>query len=177
MHTIFFNRLLPALLLGSLVGFSTMAVGTNSANAADAQFTTQAMTALLQGVADARTERHSPNSSVRAYAKNILSRDLAMGDKLAAIASYYGIKYSTKAPAARFATTAGSSYLQAQLASQQRLISLFHNEMLNGGGADFRTYAADQLPVLHKNLTMAQQLASTGNVASPALGAAAGSQP
>ena len=139
------THLLLAVLVAAQTGDST--------NSADQQFATQAMHQLLQGVSNADAAQSGGDAQLKSIATTIQTDQIGIGNQLVSLASYYGINVSTDPVKA---STDASGYAAAETESLKTLIVLFENEKQNGGGAELRSFAVQELPTLQKDLAALQ---------------------
>jgi hypothetical protein len=142
-------RTLGALTMSAAIGVSLIAAGIDGANSVDQQFATQAMHQLLQGVSNADVAQSGSDANVKSLASTIQSDQVNVGTQLASLSSYYGINVSTD-PLKPSTDAAG--YVESQKTSLKSLIAMFENEEQNGGASQLRTFAAQSLPILQKDL-------------------------
>jgi hypothetical protein len=149
-----FLRVLGACAISVAIGGSLIAAGLDAPNTADQQFTSQAMQSLLQNVSNADAAQTSGDAATKQLAGTLQTDQIAIGSQLASLASYYGINVSTNAPKA---STDGAGYAADQKASLTKLIAIFQTEQQNVDGASqLRSFAAQSLPILEKDLSAIQ---------------------
>ena len=129
----------------------------DAANTADTQFTQQAMQLLLQSVSNANPAQADGTDGVKALATTVQGDEVSIGSQLASISNFYGIKVATNAPKP---SCTASDYAADQAKALAALVALFQAEQQGGGGAQMRTFAAEALPVLEKDLSAAQKAQS-----------------
>ncbi len=148
-------RPLGSIALCGALGLALLgATGGDAVNPADTQFTQQAMHMLLQSVANADVAESGGDANVKSVASTIQNDEIAIGNQLGSLASFYGISVSTDSPKA---STDATGYASSQEQSLQALISVFQNEEQAGGGAQLRAFASQSVPVLQKDLHALQQ--------------------
>jgi hypothetical protein len=125
----------------------------DAANTADTQFTQQAMQLLLQSVSNANPAEADGTDGVKALANSVQGDEVTIGSQLASIADFYGIKVPTDSPKP---SCTASDYAADQAKELSALVALFQGEQQGGGGAQLRSFAAEELPVLQKDLSAAQ---------------------
>lgn len=151
------NKLLRPLVsvaLCSTLGIGLLGAANDAANTADTQFTQQAMQLLLQSVSNANPAEADGNSGVKTLATTVQGDEVNIGTQLVSIAGFYGINVSTKAPQP---SCTASDYAANQAKTLAELVALFEAEQSAGGGAQMRSFAAQTLPVLEKDLSAAQK--------------------
>lgn len=111
------------------------------------------MHVLLQSVANADVAESGSDAQAKTVASSVQSDEIAIGNQLASLSSYYGIPLSTEAPKA---TTDAAGYTADQAHQLQTLIGLFEQEKDGGGGAQLRAFAGQSLPILEKDLHAVQ---------------------
>lgn len=151
------NKLLRPLVsvaLCSTLGVALLGAANDAANTADTQFTEQAMQLLLQSVSNANPAEADGSDGVKQLATTVQGDEVNVGTQLASIASFYGIKVSTNAPQP---SCTASDYAADQAKTLAALVALFEAEQNGGGGAQMRSFAAETLPVLEKDLSEAQK--------------------
>jgi len=152
-----FLRPLVSVALCSTLGIGLLGAANDAANTADSQFTQQAMQLLLQSVSNANTAQADGSDGVKTLATNVQGDEVNIGTQLASLASFYGINVSTNAPKPN---CTASDYAADQAKALSQLVVLFQAEQTGGGGAQLRTFAAQELPVLQKDLAAAQKAQS-----------------
>jgi hypothetical protein len=140
--------------LCSTLGIGLLGAANDAANPADTQFTQQAMQLLLQSVSNANPAQADGTDGVKALATTVQGDEVNVGTQLASIASFYGIKVATDSPKP---SCTASDYAADQAKALSQLVVLFQAEQTNGGGAQMRSFAAQELPVLQKDLDAAQK--------------------
>jgi hypothetical protein len=150
-------RPLVSVALCSTLGIALLGAANDAANPADTQFTQQAMQLLLQSVSNANPAEADGTDGVKTLATNVQSDEVSIGTQLASIASYYGIKVGTDSPKP---SCTASDYAADQAKALSQLVALFQSEETNGGGAQMRSFAAQELPTLQKDLDAAQKTTS-----------------
>ncbi len=150
-------RPLVSVALCSTLSIGLLAAANDAANTADTQFTQQAMQLLLQSVSNANPAQTSGTDGVKALATTVQGDEVTIGSQLASISSFYGIKVATNSPQP---SCTASDYAANQAKALTALIALFEAEQHGGGGAQLRTFAAEALPVLEKDLSAAQKAQS-----------------
>ena len=143
--------------LCTTLGIGLLGAANDAANTADTQFTQQAMQLLLQSISNANPAEASGNTGVKALATSVQGDEVNIGTQLGSIASFYGIKVSTNAPQP---SCTASNYAVDQAKDLSHLVALFQAEEHAGGGGQLRTFAAEALPVLEKDLSAAQKAQS-----------------
>lgn len=151
------HRLLRPLVpvaLCSTLGIALLGAGQgDSTSAADSQFTQQAMQLLLQSVSNANPAQADGSDGVKALATTVQGDEVNVGSELASIANFYGIKVATDSPKP---SCTASDYAADQAKALSQLVALFQAEQQNGGAPQMRSFAAQELPVLEKDLSAAQ---------------------
>jgi hypothetical protein len=150
-------RPLVSVALCSTLGIGLLGAANDAANTADTQFTQQAMQLLLQSVSNANPAEADGTDGVKALATTVQGDEVNVGSQLASIANFYGIKFATDAPKP---SCTASDYAADQAKALSQLVALFQSEQANGGGAQLRSFAAEELPVLQKDLDAAQKAGS-----------------
>jgi hypothetical protein len=150
-------RPLVSVALCSTLGVALLGAANDAANPADTQFTKQAMQLLLQSVSNANPAEADGNDGVKALATSVQGDEVTIGSQLASIAGFYGITVSTNSPSP---SCTASDYATNQAKTLSALVALFEAEQTSGGGAQMRTFAAEALPVLKKDLSAAQKAQS-----------------
>ncbi|HTV74643.1 MAG TPA: DUF4142 domain-containing protein [Candidatus Acidoferrales bacterium] len=152
-HTIVLRSLGSLALTGVLgLGLLGASGGSDAVTSADTQFAQSAMHMLLQGVSNADAAQGG-DSSVKGLATGIQTDEIAIGNQLASLASYYGINVSTDSPKA---STDAAGYAADQAHDLPELIALFEQEKDGGGSAQLRSFASQALPTLQKDLAAVQ---------------------
>jgi hypothetical protein len=146
-------RPLVSVALCSTLGIGLLGAANDAANTADTQFTQQAMQLLLQSVSNANPAQADGTDGVKALATTVQSDEVNVGTQLASIANFYGISVTTDSPKP---SCTASDYAADQAKELAQLVALFQTEQQNGGGAQLRSFAAAELPVLQKDLDAAQ---------------------
>jgi hypothetical protein len=146
-------RPLVSVALCSTLGIGLLGAANDAANTADTQFTQQAMQLLLQSVSNANPAEADGTDGVKALANTVQGDEVNVGSQLASIAGFYGIKVATDSPKP---SCTASDYAADQAKALSQLVVLFQAEQANGGGAQLRSFAAEELPVLQKDLSAAQ---------------------
>jgi putative membrane protein len=150
------------------------------ANAFDTKFVQAAMQADSTEIEQARAELQASNDpSVQLYARTIIKDHTTATSQLAALAQSLNVSYPDMHVQANTPDTMGSpppggaaanpsmsatAYFQGQVKAHQEAILLFQNEARNGGSAQLKRFAADELPTLNAHLAMAQQYLSSGTI-------------
>ncbi len=147
-------RPLVSVALSSTLGIGLLGAANDAASPADTQFSQQAMQLLLQSVSNANPAQTDGAEGVKALATTVQGDEVDIGSQLASIANFYGIKVATDAPKP---SCTPSDYAADQAKALAALVALFEAEQQDGGGAQLRTFAAEALPVLEKDLSAAQQ--------------------
>ncbi len=148
-------RPLGSIALCGALGLALLgAAAGDAANSADTQFTQQAMQTLLQSVSNADVAESGGDAHMKSLASTIQYDEIAIGNQLGTLASFYGINVSTNAPKA---STDAAGYAATQTQELQSLIVLFQSEERNGGGEQLRAFANQEIPVLQKDLQALQQ--------------------
>ena len=147
-------RPLVSVALCSTLGIGLLGAANDAASTADTQFTQQAMQLLLQSVSNANPAQADGSDGVKTLASSVQSDEVSVGTQLVSIASFYGIKVSTESPKP---SCTASDYAADQAKALSHLVVLFQAEQLNGGGAQLRSFAAQALPVLEKDLSAARE--------------------
>lgn len=150
-------RPLVSAALCSTLGIGLLGAANDAANTADTQFSQQAMQLLLQSVSNANPAEADGSDGVKALATNVQGDEVSIGSQLASIANYYGINVSTEAPKP---SCTPADYATDQAKALSQLVALFQAEQQGGGGAQLRTFAADALPMLEKDLNAARHAQS-----------------
>jgi hypothetical protein len=150
-------RPLVSVALCSTLGIGLLGAANDAANTADSQFTQQAMQLLLQSVSNANPAEADGSDGVKALATTVQGDEVNVGTQLASIANFYGIKVATDSPKP---SCTPSDYAADQAKALSQLVALFQAEQQNGGGAQLRSFAATELPVLQKDLDAAQKASS-----------------
>lgn len=151
-------RPLASVALCSTLGVALLGASTNdAANPADSQFTQQAMQLLLQSVSNGNPAQADGSDGVKTLASGVQTDEVSIGTQLASIASFYGIKVSTNSPKP---SCTAADYAADQAKALSHLVALFQAEQSSGGGAQLRSFAAEALPVLQKDLSAAQKAQS-----------------
>lgn len=150
-------RPLVSVALCSTLGIGLLGAASDTANTADTQFTQQAMQLLLQSVSNANPAEADGTDGVKTLATSVQGDEVNVGSELASIANFYGIKVATGSPKP---SCTASDYAADQAKALSALVVLFQAEQQNGGGAQLRSFAAEQLPVLEKDLSAAQKASS-----------------
>lgn len=150
-------RPLVTVALCSTLGIGLLGADNDAASPADTQFTQQAMQLLLQSVSNANPAEADGSDSVKTLATDVQGDEVTIGSQLASIANYYGIKAPTDTPKP---SCTPSDYAADQAKALSQLVALFQSEQTNGGGAQLRSFAAEELPMLQKDLSAAQKAAT-----------------
>lgn len=139
--------------LCATLGVALLGASGDATSPADTDFAKSAMHVLLQSVANADVAESDGDAHVKTVASNVQSDELAIGNQLSTLSSYYGISLSTQAPKA---STDAAGYTADQAHQLQMLIGLFQQEKDGGGGAQMRAFAGQSLPILEKDLQTVQ---------------------
>ncbi len=149
MRTFNIIRSVPVVALVGMLGVALM----GAASPGDSHFSTTSMHVMLQSIADAEAVRPDASGAVKSLAADVQKDELAMGNQLVSIATYYGINLSTTMPKA---TATPATFAASQSKALSTLVGLFKDESENGGGGQLRAYATEALPILQKDLAAAK---------------------
>jgi len=147
------SRSLATLALTGALSVTMLGAAIDGVTTADSDFAHQAMTMLLQSVANADPAQSNGSADVKALASKVQTDEIGIGKQLASLANYYGINVSTTAAKP---STDASGYAADQAKSLESLITIFENEAQNGGGAQLRSFASASLPTLQADLKAVQ---------------------
>ena len=181
-------------LLAAPCGAHSTGSSATGPTAADQNFVTQAIKANDQEIDEARAELANTNDpSVRYFAQRMIDDHSTANAQIAALAKEFKMSYpashiatdqgngqnqlnaaqnqpGSPPPAATQPNTAAAApareYMQKEVQDHQQAIALFENEA-KSSQPQFRSLAADMLPVLRAHLAMAQQYTNVGRITMP----------
>jgi hypothetical protein len=157
MSTYTFVRALPAFALVGALGVCLMGATTDTMGSVDSSFAPAAMNLVTQSIANAEAvQSGTATPDVTKLAVSIQRDELDLGTQLASLADFYGVSLKTDLPKEQADT---ASFAQDQVTALAKLISLLDTERTGGSAAQLRTLAADEIPVLQKDLDAAKAAA------------------